>query len=246
MHPCGRAKTVLIKLAKLIQRNAARAGRAGEPRQRQNRSSTARRSTCPRRCTTIKWHAEAVDKIYDQTAPCGVTTRIAVIVREPIGVVGARCCRGTSRLLMLAWKIGPALAAGCSVIVKPAEQTITDRAARGRTGVRRQACQRGVSAGICRGDGPNRGRAAGSAPGCGHGQLHGIDRNRASGSCAMRQIRNLKKVVLECGGKNPAVVLGRCREPRLWWRSHVVNAAAFWNMGENCSATSRLIVHIRT
>ena len=52
---------------------------------------------------------------------------------------------------------------------------------------------------------------------------------------------NLKKIVLECGGKNPAVVLDDAEDLDLV-ASHIVNGA-FWNMGENCSATSRLIVH---
>ena len=52
---------------------------------------------------------------------------------------------------------------------------------------------------------------------------------------------NLKKIVLECGGKNPAVVLEDAEELDLV-AEHLVNGA-FWNMGENCSATSRLIVH---
>jgi len=75
----------------------------------------------PETVQTILWHAEAVDKIYDQTAPTGEDA-IAMIVREPIGVVAA-VLPWNFPLLMLAWKIAPALAAGNSVIVKPAEQT---------------------------------------------------------------------------------------------------------------------------
>ncbi|WP_122695192.1 aldehyde dehydrogenase family protein, partial [Pseudomonas viridiflava] len=70
---------------------------------------------------TLRWHAELIDKLYDSTAPVG-NDALTMVVREPIGVV---CCvlPWNFPLLMLAWKIGPALAAGCSVIVKPAEQT---------------------------------------------------------------------------------------------------------------------------
>ena len=76
----------------------------------------------PEAIHTIKWHAEAIGgKIYDQTAPTG-DDALSIIVREPIGVVAA-VLPWNFPLLMLAWKIGPALAAGCSVIVKPAEQT---------------------------------------------------------------------------------------------------------------------------
>ena len=70
---------------------------------------------------TIRWHAELIDKIYDSTAPVG-SNALALVVREPIGVVGC-VLPWNFPLLMLAWKIGPALAAGCSVIVKPAEET---------------------------------------------------------------------------------------------------------------------------
>ena len=70
---------------------------------------------------TIRWHAELIDKIYDNTAPVG-SDALTMVVREPIGVVGC-VLPWNFPLLMLAWKIGPALAAGCSVIVKPAEQT---------------------------------------------------------------------------------------------------------------------------
>ncbi len=75
----------------------------------------------PETINTLIWHAEAIDKLYDQTAPVGEDA-MALVVREPIGVVGA-VLPWNFPLLMLAWKIGPALAAGCSMVVKPAEQT---------------------------------------------------------------------------------------------------------------------------
>jgi len=61
----------------------------------------------PETISTIKWHAEAIDKIYDQTAPVGEDA-MAMIVREPIGVVAA-VLPWNFPLLMLAWKIAPAL-----------------------------------------------------------------------------------------------------------------------------------------
>ena len=69
----------------------------------------------------LKWHAELIDKIYDQVAPAS-DNHIAMVVREPVGVVGL-VLPWNFPLLMLAWKIGPALAAGCSVVVKPAAET---------------------------------------------------------------------------------------------------------------------------
>ena len=60
-------------------------------------------------------------QIYDQVSPAS-DDHIAMVVREPIGVVGL-VLPWNFPLLMLAWKIGPALAAGCSVVAKPAEET---------------------------------------------------------------------------------------------------------------------------
>ena len=69
----------------------------------------------------LEWHAELADKIYDQVAPSG-DDHLAMIVREPIGVVAA-VLPWNFPILMLAWKLGPALAAGNCLIVKPAEET---------------------------------------------------------------------------------------------------------------------------
>src|SRR5215510_10163575 len=69
----------------------------------------------------LEWHAEAADKIYGQTSPSGDDV-VSMIVRQPLGVV-ACVLPWNFPILMLAWKIGPALATGNSVIVKPAEQT---------------------------------------------------------------------------------------------------------------------------
>ena len=119
LHPSER-KDVLIRLCKLITRNARELAvmeclDSGKP------IRDCELIDIPETIQTIKWHAEAVDKIYDQVAPTG-DDAMAMIVREPIGVVAA-VLPWNFPLLMLAWKIGPALAVGNSVIVKPAEQT---------------------------------------------------------------------------------------------------------------------------
>jgi gamma-glutamyl-gamma-aminobutyraldehyde dehydrogenase len=234
LHPAER-KDVLIRLCKLITRNARELAvmeslDSGKPIQ------DCVTIDIPEVIHTIKWHAEAVDKIYDQTAPAG-DDAIAMIVREPIGVV-ACVLPWNFPLLMMAWKIGPALAAGCSVIVKPAEQTSL-------TALRlaELAMEAGVPAGVLNvitGMGPDVGEPL--------GRHMDIDMVSFTGSTetGKRFLRysadsNLKKVVLECGGKNPCVVLDDAEELDLV-AEHVVNGA-FWNMGENCSAASRLIVH---
>ncbi|MEM7058526.1 MAG: aldehyde dehydrogenase [Pseudomonadota bacterium] len=234
MAPADR-KSVLVRLAKLMTRNRRELAvmesvEAGKP------IADCENIDVAEAIHTILWHAEAIDKIYDQTAPAG-DDAIAMIVREPVGVVGA-VLPWNFPILMLAWKIGPALAAGCSVIVKPAEQT-SFTALR----VAELASNAGLPNGVLQvlpGDGPSVGEPMGVHP--------GIDMISFTGSTDIgrRFLRysadsNLKKIVLECGGKNPAVVLEDAENLDLV-AEHIVNAA-FWNMGENCSAASRLIVH---
>ncbi len=234
LHPSER-KDVLVRLCKLMTRNRRELAvmeslESGKP------IRDCETIDLPETIQCIKWHAEAIDKIYDQTSPTG-DDALSVIMREPIGVVGA-VLPWNFPLMMLAWKIGPALAAGCSVIVKPAEQT-SMTALR----VAELAHEAGVPRGVLQvlpGDGPSVGEPLG---------LHmGVDMVSFTGSTetGRRFLRyaadsNLKKVVLECGGKNPAVVLDDA-ENLDHVAMHVVNAA-FWNAGQNCSATSRLIVH---
>ncbi|MDA4846352.1 aldehyde dehydrogenase [Hoeflea poritis] len=233
LHPAER-KDVLIRLCKLITRNAR------ELAVMESLDSGKPIRDCvtidiPETIHTIKWHAEAADKIYDQTAPAGEDA-VAMIVREPIGVVAA-VLPWNFPSLMLAWKIGPALAAGNSVIVKPAEQTSLTALR-----IAELAMEAGIPRGVLQvltGDGPGVGEPLG---------MHmDIDMVSFTGSTetGRRFLRyaadsNLKKVVLECGGKNPAIVLADAENLDLV-AGHVVNAA-FWNMGENCSANSRLIV----
>ncbi|MEK1850879.1 MAG: aldehyde dehydrogenase [Phyllobacterium sp.] len=185
---------------------------------------------------TIRWHAELIDKIYDNTAPVG-SNALTLVVREPIGVVGC-VLPWNFPLLMLAWKIGPALAAGCSVIVKPAEQTSLTTLR-----VAELAHEAGVPAGVFNvvtGSGKDVGEPIGL-----HNDVAMVSftGSTATGRKFLRYAAdsNLKRVVLECGGKNPAVVLDDAEDLDLV-AEQVVNGA-FWNMGENCSATSRLIVH---
>jgi len=234
IHPVER-KAVLIRLAKLMKRNCHELAvmesiDSGKP---------------IRDCATIDlqetmhcliWHAEAVDKIYDQSAPVGEDA-VALVVREPVGVVGC-VLPWNFPMLMMAWKIAPALAAGNSVVLKPAEQTSLTALR-----IAELALEAGLPRGVLNvvpGLGPDVGEPMGRHP--------GIDMVSFTGSTdtGRRFLQysaesNLKKIVLECGGKNPAIVLEDAEDLDLV-AEHIVNGA-FWNMGENCSASSRLIVH---
>lgn len=232
--PPGERKAIILKLVALLEKEQVSLAvmeslDSGKP------VSECLAVDVPETLHVLKWHAEAIDKLYDHTAPTG-SGAMALVVREPIGVVGC-VLPWNFPLLMLAWKIGPALASGCSVIVKPAEQTSLTALR-----VAELAFEAGVPSGVLNivtGTGKEVGEAIGLHP--------DIDMVSFTGSTATGRRflhysaeSNLKKIVLECGGKNPAVVfedaddLGKVAD-------NVLNGA-FWNMGENCSATSRLLV----
>lgn len=229
----GERKAVLLKLAALMEQELESLAvleslDSGKP------FGECLAVDMPETVHVLKWHAEAIDKLYDHTAPTG--NALALVVREPIGVVGC-VLPWNFPLLMLAWKIGPALAAGCSVVVKPAEQTSLTALR-----VAELAFEAGVPAGVLNivtGTGKEVGEPIGLHP--------DIDMVSFTGSTATGRRflhyaadSNLKKVVLECGGKNPALVFNDA-EDLAAVAGHVLNGA-FWNMGENCSATSRLLV----
>jgi 4-(gamma-glutamylamino)butanal dehydrogenase len=140
--------------------------------------------------------------------------------------------------MMMAWKAGPALAAGNSVIVKPAEQTSMSTL---------RLAELAVEAGLPRGV-LNVVTGYGETVGAPLGLHNDVDMVSFTGSTEVGRKfleysarSNLKKVVLECGGKNPCVVLDDAEN--LDVVAEHATQAVFWNMGENCSSNSRLIVH---
>ena len=233
--PPAARKDVLIKLCKLLTRNARELA-VMESLDSGKTIYDCETVDLPETIHCIKWHAESIDKIYDQVAPQS-DDHIAMIVREPIGVVGL-VLPWNFPLLMLAWKIAPALAAGCSVVVKPAEETPLTALR-----VAELATEAGVPPGVLNvvpGGGGEAGEPLGRHP--------DVDMVSFTGSTdtGRRFLHysadsNLKEVVLEMGGKNPCIVLEDAEDLDLV-AAQVVNGA-FWNMGENCSAASRLIVH---
>ena len=233
-HPSER-KAVLLKLAQLIEKNQTELAvleslESGKP------ISECELTDLPETIVTIQWHAEAIDKIYDQISPANADA-VGLITREPLGVVGC-VLPWNFPLMMLAWKIAPALAGGNSVIVKPAEQT-------SMTALRiaELAIEAGIPPGVLNilpGEGPDVGEPM--------GRHQDIDAISFTGSTEVGRLflefsgqSNLKKIILECGGKNPAVVLSDANNLD-GVAEHVV-FAALWNMGQNCTANSRVIVH---
>ena len=234
MHPSER-KDVLIRLCKLMTRHA-RDLAVMESIDSGKTIYDCETVDVPETIHCLKWHAEMIDKIYDQVAPAS-DNHMAMIVREAIGVVGL-VLPWNFPLLMLAWKIGPALAAGCSVVLKPAAET-TLTALR----VAELATEAGLPRGVL-----NIVPGGGTDVGESIGRHMDIDMISFTGSTVTGKKfltysaeSNAKEVVLEMGGKNPAIVMDDAEHlDRV--AAHIVNGA-FWNMGENCSASSRLIVH---
>jgi 4-(gamma-glutamylamino)butanal dehydrogenase len=186
---------------------------------------------------TIRWFAEAIDKLYDQVSPTGPDA-LGLVVHEPIGVVGA-VLPWNFPLLMLAWKAGPVLAAGNSLVVKPAEQTPLSALRFAQL-----ATEAGIPDGVINVV-PGFGETAGAALG-----LHmDVDMLAFTGSTEVGRhfLRysadsNLKRVVLECGGKSPQIVMADIAADL----DEVIDQmafAAFWNMGQNCSCGSRMLIH---
>ena len=189
----------------------------------------------PSAARCIHWYAESIDKLYDEVAPTGPRA-LATITREPVGVVGA-IVPWNFPLIMAAWKIGPVLAAGNSLVLKPSEKSPL-------TAIRIAALahEAGIPEGVFNVV-PGLGHEAGKAIG-----LHmDVDCVSFTGSGEVGRYfleysakSNLKKVVLECGGKSPAVVMRDVQDiapiiPQ-------IAAGILFCQGENCSAGSRLIV----
>ncbi|UCJ16151.1 aldehyde dehydrogenase [Pseudomonas sp. MM211] len=231
----GARKSILLRFAQLLEDNAHELAvleslDSGKPIQE------CQNVDLPETVNTLRWHAELIDKIYDSTAPVG-SAAMAMVVREPVGVVGL-VLPWNFPLLMLAWKISPSLAAGCSIVVKPAEET-TLTALR----VAELAFKAGIPAGVF-----NVVTGGGREVGEPIGRHNDVAMVSFTGSTETGRLflkyaaeSNLKQVVLECGGKNPAVVMNDVED--IDQVAQFIVNGAFWNMGENCSASSRLIVH---
>ncbi|TJV63936.1 MAG: aldehyde dehydrogenase [Mesorhizobium sp.] len=231
--PRDRKKT-LLHFADLIEKNIEELALietldCGKP------LNDSRNVDLPDSIETLRWHAEATDKLYDQMSPAPLDA-VSMIVREPVGVVGA-VLPWNFPLFVAMWKIAPALATGNSIVVKPAELTSLSMLRLAAI-----AAEAGLPEGVLNvvpGMGPTAGRALG---------LHmDVDCISFTGSGEVGRYflkyaaeSNMKRIVLECGGKSPAIVLDDVTDfdPVV----EQIAAGFLFCQGENCSAGSRLIV----
>ena len=231
----ARRKHTLIRFAELLRENADELALLetidmGKP------IGDSRQIDVPGAAKCINFYGECADKVSDEIAPTDPSA-VAMVVREPLGVIGA-VVPWNFPLMMAAWKLGPALATGNSVVLKPAEQSPL-------TAIR--IAQLAVDAGIPEGVlqvVPGFGETAGQAIG-----LHmDVDMVAFTGSTEVGKYfmkysgeSNLKRVSLECGGKTPHIILPDY--PDLDKAAEAVAWGIFFNQGEVCNAGSRLLVH---
>ena len=183
----------------------------------------------------FQWYGELIDKVFGKVGPTDQSIT-SLIVKEPIGVI-AGIVPWNFPLMMAVWKMAPALAAGCSVIIKPAEDTPLTAIK-----VAEIASEAGIPDGVLN-----------ILPGYGDvgealGRHNDVDAVSFTGSTEVGGYfmkysgeSNLKTVGLEMGGKSPFIVLddAKITDDLI---DNAINSA-FWNGGQNCSANMRQIIH---
>jgi 4-(gamma-glutamylamino)butanal dehydrogenase len=183
----------------------------------------------------FQWYGEAADKLYGEIGPAGAGD-VVMVTREPLGVVGA-VVPWNYPLDLAAWKVAPALVAGNSVILKPAEQSPLSALRLGEL-----ASEAGLPPGVLNvvpGFGETAGRALGLHP--------DVDCVAFTGSTEVGKLflryssdSNAKPVWLECGGKSPNLIFADAAD--LDRAAEMAAFGIFFNQGEVCSANSRLLV----
>jgi phenylacetaldehyde dehydrogenase len=201
--------------------------------------TVSRAADVPLAVDLFRYMAGWATKIEGNTIPLSVpytpgAVYHAYTVREPVGVVG-QIIPWNFPLLMAAWKLGPALAAGCTIVLKPAEQTPLSALRLGEL-----AMEAGFPEGVLN-IVPGYGETAGAALAA-HDD---VDKVAFTGSTEVGRLivqaaaGNLKKVSLELGGKSPNVIYG---DADLDLAVKGAASAIFFNHGQCCCAGSRLYV----
>ena len=227
-------KKIMLKWADLIEKNAVELAVLGV-RNNGTEISMALKAEPMSAAGTIRYFAEAIDKLYGEIAPTAPGT-LALIHREAVGVVGA-IVPWNFPLMIGAWKLGPALAAGCTVVLKPAET-----ASLTLLRIAELALEAGVPAGVL-----NVVTGEGAVVGAAIAESMDVDVLVFTGSGATgRHLleasarSNFKRVYLELGGKSPNVVFADA--PNLDEAAKVSAHGIFRNSGQVCVAGSRLLI----
>ena len=223
---------LMLKLADLVERHAETLATVetwdnGKPYSVALDEDVAEVASC------IRYYAGYADKLHGQVIDTG-PAKLAYTIREPLGVCG-QIIPWNYPLAMAAWKLGPALACGNTVVLKPAEQTPLS-ILYFATLIKEAGFPPGV-VNILNGHGSEAGAAIASHT--------GIDKIAFTGSTATgRQIMkaaavNLKNITLETGGKSPLLVFDDADIEQAAKWAHV---GIMSNQGQICTATSRILV----
>ena len=233
-QPPAARKKVMHKWASLIEAHALELAVLGV-RDNGTEISMAIKAEPGSAANTIRYYAEALDKIYGEIAPTAADT-LAMIRKEPVGVIGA-IIPWNFPMMIGAWKLGPALAMGNSVVLKPAETASLS--------IMRMvdlAHEAGLPPGVL-----NAVTGSGAVVGEAMGLSMDVDALVFTGSGATgRQLleyaarSNLKRVYLELGGKSPNIVFADA--PDLNKAAQFAANGIFRNAGQVCVAGSRLLV----
>jgi len=179
--------------------------------------------------------AEELDTKSVESIPLPDDRFVTSVVKEPLGVAGA-IIPWNYPLLMAAWKVAPALAAGCTMVLKPSELTSLTALELGAI-----AEQAGLPPGVL-----NIVTGFGAHAGSALTTHAGVDKLAFTGSLPTgskimaNAARDIKKISLELGGKSPFVIFDDADiEQAVEW----IMFGIFWNQGQVCSATSRVLVH---
>ncbi len=200
LSPAARGR-VLLRLGDLIEEHRPELALAVSP-ENGKPVSEAYGIELPATGATFRWYGQLADKLHDASPHTDPGT-LALVTREPTGVVGA-VVPWNFPLPLASWKLAPALAAGCTAVLKPSELTPLSAPLLGRP-----ADEAGLPPGVLNviaGDGPVAGRALGLHPGV---DVLAFTGSTAAGRHFLRYAAdsNLKRVWLELGGKSPNIVL---------------------------------------